>query len=125
MKQITIPYDPKGMIPGKREVKFTRKVYTDSISQKRIVPDSSGSRQIKLFVYSIFPSLFVQLHSPRTPTAAYPILEQLKSKGKSPRPTSTGWMRLRVLRLSLASTTHFSRPTAPTVLTGKKRWVGR
>ncbi|OCK99764.1 uncharacterized protein K441DRAFT_702582 [Cenococcum geophilum 1.58] len=30
IKQITIPYDPKGMIPGERKVGFTRKVYIDS-----------------------------------------------------------------------------------------------
>lgn len=28
--EITIPYDPKGIIPGERKVKFTRKVYIDS-----------------------------------------------------------------------------------------------
>ncbi|OCL01609.1 glutaminyl-tRNA synthetase [Glonium stellatum] len=28
--ELTIPYDPKGMIPGERKVKFTRKVYIDS-----------------------------------------------------------------------------------------------
>ena len=28
--EITIPYDPKGIIPGKRKVKFNRKVYIDS-----------------------------------------------------------------------------------------------
>lgn len=28
--EITIPYDSKGMIPGERKVKFTRKVYIDS-----------------------------------------------------------------------------------------------
>jgi tRNA synthetases class I (E and Q), anti-codon binding domain len=38
--EITIPYDPKGMIPGERKVKFTRKVYIDSSDFRE--EDSAG-----------------------------------------------------------------------------------
>lgn len=124
--EITIPYDPKGIIPGERKVKFTRKVYIDSSDSReedsaeffRLAPDKSVCLLNVPFV--VRATTFSKDSNGRVSD-----IRAIKVEGEEPKAYIHWVDGLRVLRLSLASTTHFSRPTPPTVLTGKKRWVGR